>query len=132
MAIRIIRHEAVPKCGSFEVRFADGRASRFFYWDDLPCRRLLPETRAMLEALIGPFDEHDLDAALEQAATLHSSFPDVIPALFGITIAPTRLVGSSARNVISRRFPSGVATTYNAAFIRARASLCNVYRPLRY
>ena len=25
--IRIIRHEAVPKTGSFEVRFADGRAS---------------------------------------------------------------------------------------------------------
>ena len=24
--IRIIRHEAVPQTGSFEVRFADGRA----------------------------------------------------------------------------------------------------------
>jgi len=22
--VRIIKHEAVPKCGSFEVRFADG------------------------------------------------------------------------------------------------------------
>ena len=25
--IRIIKHEAVPDCGSFEVRFADGRPS---------------------------------------------------------------------------------------------------------
>jgi hypothetical protein len=34
--IRIIKHEAVPGCGSFEVRFADGRASQYFYWDDIP------------------------------------------------------------------------------------------------
>ena len=33
--IRIIRHEAVPKTGSFEVRFADGRESQFFYFDDM-------------------------------------------------------------------------------------------------
>jgi len=25
--VRLIKHEAVPKCGSFEVRFADGRPS---------------------------------------------------------------------------------------------------------
>ncbi len=30
-------------CGSFEVRLADGRPSRYFYWDDLPSRRLRPE-----------------------------------------------------------------------------------------
>jgi hypothetical protein len=34
-AIRLIKHEAVPNCGSFEVRFPDGRPSRYFYWDDL-------------------------------------------------------------------------------------------------
>ena len=33
--IRIIRHEAVPKTGSFEVRFADGRLSSYFYYDDV-------------------------------------------------------------------------------------------------
>jgi len=38
--IRIIRHEAIPKCGSIEVRFADGRQSKFFYWDDELGRRL--------------------------------------------------------------------------------------------
>jgi len=51
--VRIIRHEAVPGCGSFEVRFPD-RPSRFFYFDDLPSRRLRPETL-------------DRETALEQA-----------------------------------------------------------------
>ena len=51
--IRIIMHTAVPDCGSFEVWFADHRPSKFFYWDDLPSRRLRPETltrEAALEA----------------------------------------------------------------------------------
>ena len=41
--IRIIKREAVPKCGSYEVRFTDGRESRYFYWDDVPSRRLREE-----------------------------------------------------------------------------------------
>jgi hypothetical protein len=41
--IRIITHEAVPLCGSFEVRFPDGRPSRYFYWDDIAGRRLRPD-----------------------------------------------------------------------------------------
>jgi hypothetical protein len=40
--VRLIKQEAVPKCGSFEVRFSDGRLSRYFYWDDLAGRRLNP------------------------------------------------------------------------------------------
>lgn len=43
MRVRLIRHEAVPKCGSYEIRFPDGRPSRFIYWDDIPGRRLRPE-----------------------------------------------------------------------------------------
>lgn len=43
MRVRLIRHEAVPKCGSFEIRFPDGRPSRFIYWDDIPGRRLRPD-----------------------------------------------------------------------------------------
>ena len=43
MTVRLIKHEAVPGTGSFEVRFADGRRSVYFYWDDLPSRRLRPE-----------------------------------------------------------------------------------------
>ena len=38
--IHIIKHEAVPKCGSFGVCFSDGRPSQYFYWEDLPGRRL--------------------------------------------------------------------------------------------
>lgn len=41
--IRVIKHEAVADCGSYEVRFPDGRDSAYFYWDDLPSRRLRPE-----------------------------------------------------------------------------------------
>ena len=43
MTIRIIRHEAIPLCGSFEVPFEDGGPSRYFYWDDKTGRRLGPE-----------------------------------------------------------------------------------------
>jgi hypothetical protein len=41
--IRIIPHKAVPLCGSFEVRFPDGRPSRFFHWEDIAGRRLRPD-----------------------------------------------------------------------------------------
>jgi hypothetical protein len=52
--VRIFKHEAVPQCGSFEVRFTDGRPSQYFYWDDIPARRMRPETL-------------DRETALEQA-----------------------------------------------------------------
>ena len=42
--IRIVKHEVVPGCGSFEVRFAGARPSQYFYWDDIPARRMRPET----------------------------------------------------------------------------------------
>ncbi|WP_271671992.1 hypothetical protein [Bradyrhizobium sp. CCBAU 51627] len=35
MTIRLIKHEAMPDTGSFEVRFADGRRSVYFYVDGL-------------------------------------------------------------------------------------------------
>ena len=41
--IRIIKHEAVPGCGTFEVKIP-GKPSQFIYWDDIPARRLRPET----------------------------------------------------------------------------------------
>jgi hypothetical protein len=49
--IRILKHEAVPKCGSYEVRFEDGRESRFFYFDDVPGRRLRRELLTSEQAL---------------------------------------------------------------------------------
>ncbi|MEY9580932.1 hypothetical protein ABIE88_008508 [Bradyrhizobium diazoefficiens] len=48
--IAIKKHEAVPGTGSYEVRFADGRPSVYFYWDDLPGRRLQPELLTCREA----------------------------------------------------------------------------------
>jgi hypothetical protein len=44
----------IPACGSFGLRFDDGRPSVYFYWDDLPSRRLRP-------------DLVDSETALEQA-----------------------------------------------------------------
>jgi len=49
--IRIIKHEAVPQTGSFEVRFADGRPSAYFYFDDIPGRRLSSEQMDSQQAL---------------------------------------------------------------------------------
>jgi hypothetical protein len=41
--VRLIKHGIVPKCGSYEVR-QYGRRSLYFYWDDMPSRRLDPNT----------------------------------------------------------------------------------------
>jgi hypothetical protein len=49
--VRLIKHEAVPKCGSFEVRFSDGTPSRYFYFDDIAGRRLRPELVDSKQAL---------------------------------------------------------------------------------
>ena len=40
MKIRVIKHEVIPDCGSYEVRFPDGRPSQYFYFENLPGRRL--------------------------------------------------------------------------------------------
>jgi acetylornithine deacetylase/succinyl-diaminopimelate desuccinylase-like protein len=83
---------AVPRLATLVSRLAAHRTKR----------HLLPATEAMLTTLAGPIDG-DLDGAIERACRLHPSFPDLVPALFGITIAPTRLTGSSARNVMPGR-----------------------------
>jgi hypothetical protein len=49
--VRLIKHEALLKCGSYEVHYSDGRPSLFFYFDDLPSRRLDPATLTSEEAL---------------------------------------------------------------------------------
>ena len=51
MPIRVIKHEVVPQTGSFEVRFSDGRPSVYFYWDDIPGRRVRPEQTDSTRAL---------------------------------------------------------------------------------
>jgi hypothetical protein len=52
--IRIIKHEAVAEVRQLRGRFADGRPSQYFYWEDLPGRRLRSDLVAS-------------DVALEQA-----------------------------------------------------------------
>ena len=49
--IRIIKHEAVPKCGSYQVKFPDGRPSKFFYWEDTPGHRLSADQADSKQAL---------------------------------------------------------------------------------
>ena len=51
MTISIIKHEAVPQTGSFEVRYSDGQPSRYFYWEDVPDRRLRTEQMTMEQAM---------------------------------------------------------------------------------
>jgi acetylornithine deacetylase/succinyl-diaminopimelate desuccinylase-like protein len=67
-----------------------------------PARKVLPETGRMLEELLGTVDD-DLGIALERAIRLHPTFADGLPPLLSTTIAPTRLFGSSARNVMPAR-----------------------------
>jgi hypothetical protein len=40
--VRIIPHEAIPGCGSFEVKIP-GKPSQYFYFDDLSSCRLSPD-----------------------------------------------------------------------------------------
>lgn len=50
--IRIIPHRIaiIPDIGSFEVRFADGRDSVHFHWDDHPGRRAMSMSTTMDQA----------------------------------------------------------------------------------
>jgi hypothetical protein len=38
--VRLIKHEVVPDCGSYEIRFPDGRPSRYVYFENNLGRRL--------------------------------------------------------------------------------------------
>jgi hypothetical protein len=39
------------QCGSYEVRFPDGRPSKFFYYEDIPGRRLRSDQADSFQAL---------------------------------------------------------------------------------
>lgn len=70
-------------------------------------RRLVPAIRGMVEAL-GVDPDRDLGEVAAEVAALHPAFALEIDALLGITIAPTLLTGSSARNVLPGRASVGV------------------------
>jgi hypothetical protein len=48
---RIIRHEAIPQTGSFEVKFTDGRPSVYHHFDDNPGRRSITRKMTSTQAL---------------------------------------------------------------------------------
>ena len=83
---------AVPRLATLIDRLAAYR----------PQRRVLPETRVLLEALVGDVGD-DLDDAIDRAQGLHPAFAELVAPLFATTIAPTRLRGSDARNVMPAR-----------------------------
>ncbi len=64
-----------------------------------------PAVRSMLDALLGDgaVDRLGLAEAIATAARLHESWEHTIPAVAGITMAPTMLHGSAARNVMPAR-----------------------------
>ncbi|MBA3429923.1 MAG: M20/M25/M40 family metallo-hydrolase [Actinobacteria bacterium] len=83
---------AVPRLAGLIERLAGYRTERI----------VRPEIGRLLEVLVGPVED-DIDGAIERAASLHPSFVHDLPPLFGSTIAPTRLQGSRARNVMPGR-----------------------------
>jgi acetylornithine deacetylase/succinyl-diaminopimelate desuccinylase-like protein len=70
-------------------------------------RRVVPETGAMLELLVGE-PSGDLDRDIEAAVALHPAFRELIEPLFATTYAPTRLRGSDALNVMPARASADV------------------------
>jgi acetylornithine deacetylase/succinyl-diaminopimelate desuccinylase-like protein len=83
---------AVPRLATLIDRIAHHR----------PERILLPVVRRMLEQL-GADPDGDLDAAVAHVAAQHKTLGDELPSLLAMTLAPTRLEGSSARNVLPAR-----------------------------
>ena len=92
-AVGAAGHASIPGASDNAVlRLATllGRIGRY-----RPRRSLLPETRRLLETLIGPLGD-DLDRDLDRAVALEPGSRHDLLALFATTIAPTRLRGSSA------------------------------------
>jgi acetylornithine deacetylase/succinyl-diaminopimelate desuccinylase-like protein len=83
---------AVPRLATLIGRIASHR----------PARTLLPVVRGMLEQL-GADADGDLDAAVAHVAARAPQLAEDLPALLSMTFAPTRLHGSSARNVMPAR-----------------------------
>ncbi len=100
--------------------------------------------RATLDALLGAgtTEAIGVPAALARATALHPTFPFVLPALSGTTMAPTLLHGSPASNVIPARVGVGLdarllpgsSDAEVLAAVRARlgdlAALCELSFPV--
>jgi hypothetical protein len=69
MKIRLIKHEAVPGCGSYELRFPDGRPSKYVYFENNPSRRLRSEqidqsVAQLVAKIFARAEQHMLDSLL--------------------------------------------------------------------
>ena len=87
-----VGRNAVPLLGELLRRVGIG----------MPAVRRHPLVDAMLEVLLAD-PEDDLEKALADAAALHPSLADILPALAGTTMAPTVLAASNKRNVMPAR-----------------------------
>ena len=83
---------AVPRLATLITRIAAYR----------PERQVLPIVRTLFEAL-GADPDGDLDAAIAHVTARHPSSARTSPSMLGMTLAPTRLEGSAARNVMPAR-----------------------------
>jgi acetylornithine deacetylase/succinyl-diaminopimelate desuccinylase-like protein len=86
---------AVPRLAELLARIGTG----------MPTARRHEVVDTMLRILNGSGDgeEQGIADAVEHARRLHPLFEHTIPAICGTTMAPTRLFGSAARNVIPAR-----------------------------
>jgi hypothetical protein len=55
--IRLIKHEEVPGCGSYELRFPGGKPSKYFYFENIPPCRLRPD---LVEGAVGRASGQDI------------------------------------------------------------------------
>ena len=63
-----------------------------------PPKELIPEARALLEAVLG--EAPSLEEALERAAAAHPMLPALVEPLLAFTLSPTMIDASHQRNVI--------------------------------
>jgi acetylornithine deacetylase/succinyl-diaminopimelate desuccinylase-like protein len=73
-----------------------------------PARRIVPQTNALLETLVGLGDGDHLDDSIARAVELHPALAELVEPLFSMSIAPTRLRGSDALNVLPMRASADV------------------------
>ena len=84
---------AVPHLGEVLARIGRG----------LPEPVPHPAVDAMLRVLVGDYDEADLADALRRAGSLHPELEHLLPAIAGVTMAPTMVGASDKRNVMPSR-----------------------------
>jgi len=122
--IRIIKHEAVPLCGSFEVRFSDERPSQYFYFDDMPGRRMRSNlvdraTARRAAEFLARAEQDVLDSQTDQSSPKRLAAAPDIP-----TVSEAGLLGLTVTASLGLLAPSGTPTPIGDGHIaRAEARL---------